>query len=76
MAAEVLWLHPMARARIPYVALLLGLQDNRHGLWMDRLDHGVRSFANQTTSFFFVSGLGFSQARQCGEDVFLILVTG
>src|SRR5689334_22108456 len=48
----------------------------------------------QTTSFFFVSGLGsgaysaklfagtrqrfsgFSQPRQCGDDVFLMLVTG
>jgi hypothetical protein len=50
--------------------------------------------ANQTTSFFLVSGFGsgaysakllngtkrrfsgLSQARQCGEDVFLIFVTG
>jgi hypothetical protein len=50
--------------------------------------------ANQTTSFFFVSGFGsgaysaklfagtrqrfsgFSQPRQCGDDVFLMLVTG
>src|ERR1700722_8599004 len=52
------------------------------------------SRANQTTSFFFVSGFGsgaysekllngtrqrfsgFSQPRQCGEEVFRILVTG
>ena len=50
--------------------------------------------ANQTTSFFFVSGLGsgaysaklltgtrqrfsgFSQPRQCGEEVLRMLVTG
>jgi len=50
--------------------------------------------ANQTTSFFFVSGLGsaaysakllagtkhrlsgFSHPRQCGDDVFLMFVTG
>ena len=50
--------------------------------------------ANQTTSFFFVSGFGsgaysaklfagtkhrfsgFSQPRQCGDDVLLMLVTG
>jgi hypothetical protein len=50
--------------------------------------------ANQTTSFFLVSGFGsgaysakllagtrqrfsgLSQARQCGDDVFLIFVTG
>src|ERR1700693_6325959 len=50
--------------------------------------------ANQTTSFFLVSGFGsgaysakllagtrqrfsgFSQPRQCGDDVFLMLVTG
>src|SRR5258708_34574420 len=50
--------------------------------------------ANQTTSFFLVSGFGsgaysakllagtkqrfsgLSQARQCGDDVFLMLVTG
>ena len=50
--------------------------------------------ANQTTSFFFVSGFGsgaysakllagtkqrfsgLSQPRQCGDDVFLMLVTG
>src|SRR5258708_19875383 len=57
--------------------------------------NGRSSFrANQTTSFFFVSGLGsgaysakllkgtrqrfsgFSQARQCGEEVLRMLVTG
>ncbi len=48
--------------------------------------------ANQTTSFFFVSGFGaysanelngtkhrpsgFSQPRQCGDDVLRMLVTG
>jgi hypothetical protein len=50
--------------------------------------------ANQTTSFFLVSGFGsgaysanllagtkhrfsrLSQCRQCGDDVFLMLVTG
>src|SRR5689334_439052 len=56
---------------------------------------GRSSFnANQTTSFFFVSGLGsgaysakllagtkqrfsgLSQARQCGDDVLRMLVTG
>jgi hypothetical protein len=115
----------------PDVALLIGCKDDRHGLFMDPLDHGVRrrgqnqrlgpgtgldfvprsplnsvqmpakaasgrsSFrANQTISFFLVAGLGsgaysakllngtrhrfsgLSQPRQCGDEVFRMLVTG
>jgi hypothetical protein len=60
-----------------------------------KANSGRSSFsANQTTSFFLVSGLGsgaysekllagtrhrfsgFNQARQCGDEVFRILVTG
>ena len=118
----------------PDVPLLIGRQDHRHRLGMDRLDDGVRRrrqkavdlmrsrhrlrlgaavalerrsrcrrsansgrsslSANQTTSFFLVSGFGsgaysakllngtkqrfsgFSQPRQCGDDVLRMLVTG